>query len=374
MKRKVLRERPFEFLRYRNGNKYTEDIVKNWYKSRVYVLEKLKDIAFVPKSDSHLQVVVEGDSPLMLSVVRSVALYAHYLNFEEEDFFGNIVAKNRTVITLVSQNENIDKELAKEEYLCNLMDCCRWSKFGGEMHNPDSYLDIEVQIVREAVEDNGAEVIRMSEHELVDFIGKKDDKDVYTIDTRKAVMVGKMYELGSVIDNLPAEDIHSAKRYTSALDAFQNLLLKEELSPLVNEKKWDGDVRKVKNGISSIFCADCFESRALAMSRCGNNDIRNWERYNMELSVSEHARWVTERLIMGFRPFSTSESYQFESLFGKKRNIYSKMLKDNALDQAHLDICSFRDLRRINPGDMIYDSFLLLAIPRILEKIRREDK
>lgn len=373
MKKNILRESPFEFLRDRNGNKYPEETVKNWYKARVYVLDKLKDMAFVPKSEGHMQAIVEGDSPLMLSAVRSVALYAHYLNFEEEDLFGNIVAKNRTVITLVSQNDDIDKELRKEEYLCNLMDVCRWSKFG-EVHNAGSYLDTELQIVKEAVEDKEAKVVRMNESELIDFISKKNENDVYSIDTRKAVMVGKMYELGSIIDNLPAEDIHSAKRYSMALDAFQNLLLKEELSPLVNKAKWEIDMRKVKGGVSSIFCADCFESRALTMSRCDNNDIRNWEKYNMELSVSEHARWVTERLVMGFRPFTASESYQFESLFGNKRYSYSKMLKDNVLDQAHLDICSFRDLRRINPGDMIYDSFLLLAIPRILEKIRKEYK
>lgn len=368
MKQDVLREKPFEFLRAKNGNKFSETTVKNWYKARAYVLDRLKEVAFAPKEDCHLNVVVDGDSQLMLAVIRSVALYAHYLNFEEEDLFGNYVAKNRTVINVVSHNENIDEELKKEECLCNLMDYCRWSKFG-KAHNTNSYLDIELRIEKEPVEED-AKIIRMTEKDVDDFIGQKDEKDVYTIDTRKAIMANKMYELGSLIDNLPAEDIHCAKRYTMALDAFQHVLLKEEMQPLINEAQWNDDIRKVKNGISSILCADCFESRAKAMGGGNKKNLKKWEEYNMELSVSEHARWVTEKLIMGFRPLNTKEYYQFESLFGKKRNIYSKMLKNNIQDQTHLDICSFRDLRRINPSDMIYDSFLLLAIPRILEKIK----
>ena len=41
MKNNIMREKPFEFLRDRNGEKFSEEIVKNWYKSRAYVLENL---------------------------------------------------------------------------------------------------------------------------------------------------------------------------------------------------------------------------------------------------------------------------------------------------------------------------------------------
>ena len=365
MKNECIRERPFEFLRDRNGNSFSEQTVKNWYISRAYVLDKLKGVTYAPREEGHLQVIIDGDSPLMLSVVRSVALYAHYLNFEEEDLYGNYVARNRTVITLVSQQENIDHELRKEEYLCNLMDCCRWSKFGSEVHNSNSFLDIELQIVKVAEWQNNATTILITKSDIDTFINSKEEKDIYTIDTRKAILVDRIYELGSLIDNLPAENIHSAKRYSLALDIFQYDLLREKMQPLINQAKWKSDVRKVKNGISSIFCADCFESRALAMRDCNG-----WEVYNMELSVSEHARWVTERLIMGYRPLYDSEKFQYECLFGKNRSQYFKTLKNNILDQTHIDICSFRNLRRINPDDMKYDSFLLLAIPRILRVVK----
>ena len=36
----------------------------------------------------------------------------------------------------------------------------------------------------------------------------------------------------------------------------------------------------------------------------------------------------------------------------------------------HIDLCSYRELRRVNPDDMKYDCFLMLAIPKILEKVK----
>ena len=90
----------------------------------------------------------------------------------------------------------------------------------------------------------------------------------------------------------------------------------------------------------------------------------------MALSQSEHERWVVEKLIMGYRPYSDQERFQYESLFGEERKAFRKKLKNNASDPAHVDLCSYRDLRRISPDDLKYDSFLMLAIPKILERVR----
>ena len=360
MKKTVIREKPFEFLRDKNGNKFSKDIVENWYKARLYVLDKLKEVAFLPNENNHLQVIVEGDSPLMLSVVRFVALYAHYINFKEDYEFGSLVYKNRTVITLVSQNEHVIEELEKEEYMSYMM----------VYYKSASYMDIELNIVKEPVEDKKAIVVMMSENDINEFIGKKDEQEIYSIDTRKAVMVGNIYKLGSLIDNIPAEDIHCAKRYTAALDAFSYNLQREDAGYLINQEKWEHDIIAVKNGLSSIFCSDCFQSRALSINRIKEDDYQIWEDNNEALSVSEHARWVVERLIMGYRSLNDSERFKYQSLFGDQRNKYIKKLKTNPYDLAHIDICSFRDLRRINPDDLKYDSFMMLAIPMILEKQR----
>ena len=70
---------------------------------------------------------------------------------------------------------------------------------------------------------------------------------------------------------------------------------------------------------------------------------------------------------MGFRPLNLKERLQDERSFGKEKEQYRSQLKKNAQDPVHIDLCSFAELRRINPSDLKYDSFLTLAIPRILK-------
>ena len=96
-----------------------------------------------------------------------------------------------------------------------------------------------------------------------------------------------------------------------------------------------------------------------------------WAKYNEALSKSEHARWVVEKLIMGFRPLNEEERLEDETLSTnkKRRKEYRDSLKKNPAKLAHIDLCSYSDLRRVNPDDLKYDSFLMLAIPKILEKI-----
>ena len=339
MKKNIVRESPFEYLRDRYGNKFSEETVKNWYKARAYVLGKL--------GGNQQNIVVDGDSPLLLSVVRHLALYAHY------------ISKKPTVITIVSQNGEIEDELKKEEYLCYLVDYLK---------RADCDLDIELLIEKEIPAD--FQGITMTEADINDFINNKNHDEVYAIDTRKAALAQKIYELGAVIDNLPAEDIHCTKRYAMALESFEYNLMQDEIKPLIDKAQWENNPIKVKNGVSSIYSADCFELRAFAMKGDKKNKYHIWEENNEALSISEHARWVVERLIMGYRPINHNERMQYETLFGEKRQDYFKKLKNNPQDLAHIDICSYHDLRRIDPDSLKYDSFLMLAIPRILERLK----
>ena len=378
----IQRECPFQYLRRRDSYEpFQEETVRNWYIARAYVLDKLKDISFSPGSRKHLHAVVEGDSPIMLSVLRQVALSAHYVNFEEHDLSGRLVCRNRSVLTLVSRldPQQVVGELEKEEYLSNLLKCCRYSLFG-EIRNADSYLDIELEIVRELPEDS--EVVMMTEEEVKSFLESHPSEAVFSVDTRKAVYAGRAYNLGTVIDNIPYESINSAGRYNRALATFQyNVLKNTEGARLVRESEWKEDLTAVKNGLSNLFCADCFESRELAIRRMYPAGKRRteeevmavWERYNDALSQSEHGRWIVEKLILGYRPLNAQERVEYAARFGKSREVYSKSLRNRSADPAHLDLCSYRTLRRVDPDNMKYDSFLMLAIPLILGKIRKDD-
>ena len=369
-------EKPFEYLRRQeNGKPFEADVVKNWYIARAYVLELLKDVAFTPDSKSHLHVVVTNDSPLMLSIVRQVALSAHYINYNEAS--DGESCRNRTVITLVSQSPDIINELEKEEYLFYLPKYCKYVKEDATTVNDDSYIDIEIHVVKEYVEEhNNTEEYVIREEDIEEFCRSREAEgiDIYCIDTQMAIYANRIYYLGDLIDNLPAEDIHCAKRYALALDMFQHRMLKEKPMPMINEEGWQNQLT-VKEMLSNIFCADCFESRRLGIARCPKSMASGkdpWEENNNALSRSEHARWVVEKLIMGYRSLDESQRYKDESLYynNAKKEQYRKSLKKNSKNPAHIDLCSYKDLRRINPDDLKFDSFLMLAIPKILEKVK----
>ena len=367
-RKEIIRERPFEYL---------TASAENWYIARAYVLDKLRDVAFTPGSDGHLHVIVAGDSPLLLSTARQTALSAHYLNFEEENALGERVSRNRTVITLVTgkKADDILRELSREEYLGQLLSVCRYSLFG-ELHNPDSYLDIEVDLVEKAPEDPDA--ITFTEEDVKAFLASADPEEVFSIDTRKAVFANRVYSLGAVIDNIPHEDINGAGRYSRALATFQYRVLGNAAGARLVSDRWKNR-STARNGLSNIICSDCFESRELAIRRqCSNYDKLDrktraalWERNSYALSVSEHCRWTAEKLILGFRAFSLEERCLYENHFGSARASFCRQVKNAAESPSHVDICSYRRLRLLDPASLKYDTFLMLAIPLILEKVNQ---
>ena len=373
MKQQITRERPFEYMRRRNGACFPAETVKDWYIARAFVLDRLKNVTIAPDASEHLHFVVVGDSPVLLSVVRHLALYSHFVNYVERDCFGDLVCRNRTLVTLVSSMaaDAVVAELQKEEYLCNLLQHCRYSVYG-QVFNADAYLDIEFQVLASEPSDCG-DAICIREENVDSFMSSANPDEVFSIDTRKAVLVSRVYELGSVIDNLPAEDIHSAKRYMMALDTFQYTLLGKKFAPLVKEDKWNKNQLAVRNGLSNVFCSDCFETRARGIAQYALThripELKAWEENNEALTCSEHNRWMVEKLIMGFRAPSVEERLEYERLYARKQAAYVKMLKNNAADPVHVDLCSCLDLRRSDPDNLKYDSFLLLAIPLILNKI-----
>lgn len=334
-------EQPFEYLKRKDGSAFAPETVKHWYEARAYVLDRLKGVVIGPSSKKHLHAVVMSDSPLMLSVVRQLALSAHYPNYDET------TGQNRTVITLLSQNKDIIDELRKEEYLCNLPD-----------YGQNLFIDLMLEIVEEWHHED-QEALVFSEEDAMAFLRTKSEKDLYWIDTRKAVLADRIYDLGAVIDNLPDEDFHCTGRYILALDVFRGLLRKK-ITPLINKDRWANNQIQVKNGLSNIFSSDCYELIAETI------DEDNNEAY----SKREHFRWVVEKLIMGFRSLNKEERIRDERLFDDAKKQYRTRLKKDPSDPVHIDICSYAELRRIDPESLKYDSFLMLAIKDILKKVR----
>lgn len=376
-------EMPFEYLRRKeDGNKFSDEIIRNWYIARAFVLDQLKEkeVGFEPESKAYLHVVVDGDSPIMLSIVRQVALSAHFINFQEGSETAE--ALNRTIITLVSKNPDIIEELEKEEYLCHLPYFCKVVNRGQTKENKGYYIDVEIHIVDTPPSDKN-NILLFTESDVTHFCKKKEHEEIFGIDTRKAVYATRIYDLGLELNNIPAEDIHSAKRYSLALDVFQHIKLKKAVGKMIDDATWERlSLSEIKENISNIMCSDCFTLREECIKRCAKDNalktMELWEKYNEVLSRSEHARWVVEKLIMGYRPLNQEERYHDENLHvqfknKEKKKKYRDSLKWRDNDPAHIDICSYRDLRRINPDDLKFDSFLMLAIPKILEKEKELD-
>ena len=414
-------EYPFEKLKTRDGKLFDKTIVRNWYIAHEYVRNRLKDVRISPTSSEALKVVIEIDNDnknLMLAVVRQVALFTHYPNYVEHDKFGHTQPETRSVIKIVSKDQDIANILKREEYLNNLLVYCQYKRNGVEQNKPGCLIpiDLDIDIVDTYDEQTKESVIRMTASDVQCY----KDAGGKGIDTEMAVLSSRVYEIGAEIDNLPYEDIHDANRYYRALTIFEHKILSRDAEALVSSK-WDNNQIEVKTGLSNIFCADRFESLERSMDlayekmrddyceKCSKGERNNcdkrcdkekknkckknkvtiescWEKYDYELAVSEHARWIAEKLILGFRPMNPKERARYECLLGNQRKAYAKLLKGDSkalyekfpedyenknIDPTHVNLCTFKELRRIDPDSRRYDSFLMLAIPKILEKTQR---
>lgn len=416
-----IEERPFEKLKRRNGKSFDDDTIRNWYRAYAYVQDKLKDVIVRPDSNKTVKVIIEIDDykELMLSVVRFAAIALHYPNYEEYDEYGNLSGKNSSTIKIVTHDSNIDEELKDEKYLNNLLKYCQYKK-NGKGYYPSTEnlipIDLAIDIVENINDADRKDAIIMTYEDVKEFLSSKSEGEIYGIDARLAVLSSRVYDLGADIDNLPYEDIHDAGRYNRALNVFEHTLLTKEIKPMVTEG-WENNQVDVKNGLSNIFCADRFRSINEGMQelfvnernkyckkceknihrdcpkvggKCNSNEITEttcWEKNDLKLAVSEHTRWVVEKLILGYRPMNTKEHSRYESLLGSQRKAYAKLLKgdplvlyntfpkdyeNSGIDPTHLNLCTFKELRRIDPDNRKYDSFLMLAIPMILKKLDGE--
>jgi hypothetical protein len=377
--KRPFREHPFEYLK-----PSSEDILHNWYQARTYVLnlliETMRQFQDAETFPSSWHFVVDGDSDLMLSVVRHLALYAHFISYKESyDREGKFTCKNRTIISIVSKAEStaIKEKLEQSDFLGNLPKHCPITTFGNA-ENQDSYIDIAIEVVKDknkVLIKKGYERKDITENQVLETLKSIDAKDIYSVHTLKAICAGKAYNLGDKVNNLPYEDIYSARRYFNALNTFRwKLIFICRWRTLIKNEEWDKDINAVRSGISNIFCSDCFEIREIEIKHIAKkekkDDLEIWQKYMKELSCCEHNRWVVEKLILGYEPLSSEEKFTYEHLFGDDRAAYWKSLKKAKDSPKHIDICSNRDLRHFDPDSMKYDSFLMLAIPFILDYVK----
>lgn len=291
--------------------------------------------------------------------------------------------------------------------------------------NPNSFVGVELELLGFDNDDFGCEANEKGGMEVV-HVGRKVIEEVKSrkckceLDVTHARRVNMVYQVGADIDNLPPDDPNISDRYSRALLYFcyqqskgKTLEKWNEIAEYTNEDDKKGTLYQIKlrNKLSNVFCADCFVTRLKSLfdnkvrkdmekvikkaycsvkrskedeeidceTVCITTDmlnymIKNHEKDLLELvgnnlkamAKCEHARWNVEKLILGFSPFSPQEHYEYNRRFGASRSSYRNKLKKN--EAHHINLCSYDDLRRIDPDNMKYDSFLMLAMVRILKE------
>lgn len=386
----------FGKLSKRDGSQFSRETVMNLYRARHYVLNVMPSIdvealrrhgiggcGIGVDSNVNVDVVIEGDSALMLSVARQIALVSHFPNYNDGD-------DNRTVITILCRGAlsaealtAVEQKLCAEEFLYNLPRyakltlCLQGNDQPIAVKNGDSFIDVAIRLV--GVKQYSDYVptqtsIRIAEADVVNSLRDVDDNTICSINTSEAKLVNMAYSIGAVVDNLSCDDPFTAERYATAINVFRY--------HSIIRSKADAAWRQmsVRNKLSNVFCADCIDLRLRGIgidsveSMCRSNSkqfARLVARSLKPMSHCEHSRWNVEKLILGFRPLSADERYRYNTLLGSEKAAYCRKLKNMVLQPAHVDICSYADLRRTDPGNMKYDTFLVMAMPFIKKNSKK---
>lgn len=351
---------------------------KEWLIARNFVLGVLPPLDGAGISHDcpkFVHVIVEGYSSKMMAVVRQIALIAHYANYDEE------TGRNKTVITICigsdKNPEKVEREIIENGYLGNLLQYCNeksWLKLDLTF---EFWTDDITSYLKEKESDN---------NEIQTIIHDDDISEIYydeKIDVYKGMLVNMCYCIGEPIAKLPAYDNSNMERYALALDMYGYQAKSDNLI-----EKWKNIAKTDANGnysdydvklkLSSLLCSDCFDNRircisgmSKPVSEYNRQDFKKVKQAILESNVlnalvqSEHARWNVEKLILGYKPLNEEERYKLEILFGAEKSSYKKRLRK---EYSHIDLCSYKELRRINPQDLKYDYFLMLAIPTIMEE------
>ena len=109
------------------------------------------------------------------------------------------------------------------------------------------------------------------------------------------------------------------------------------------------------------------------------------EDQNLQLSRVEHNRWNMEKLLLNYRALTTKERKEFDVYREKIKS--GQQLSNEELEAlralkkrfkkkeflAHLDLCSYEDLKSVDVLAVNYDTDLVKAIPSILQRTAEID-
>ena len=336
-------------------------------------------------STQYVHILTVGHDELMIALVRQALMLCHFPNFHDEK------EACRTRVTILSTQEHNLKSLN----LGNVLDVCPWKlqNAQGEVISSGnlqgSFVDVEFCFVELEAIDYGTYLLNMQQdedaittlftpadileasvlaelkHQLyqVHVVDQNTASASTMVDVSMAQQVNMVYYASTYTTLIRPNDIDNVNQYILPLQTFIYHTPQRKV-----ESEWK-KVSDVALKWSNVYCADCFPYRLKSIGVTKDTpkkEIIEAVKYNLsDLTRTEHARWNMEKLLMGFRPLTPLELYYDEQLSVTESPLYRKALKKQHI---HIDICSFRTLRRIDPDAIKYDAFMMLAMSEILKR------
>lgn len=382
-----------------------QDVLSQARAVLLYQMHHLDGKGISANSPTTVHLVLTDTSALMLAIARQAALVCHFPNFREDaddqecHFRTRITILCRKAVSAEKTAEQLLGRLRADDCLSHLFDACAWrvqyadNTICNDDANVLNYTDIEFEIVGI----NGSDVneyvathyAQDNGHELVSIVAPQGDltdevlcqlrttcHQVFCLDVteppilsryetdieRRARWINMVYTASSYTSPIAPWDMDDVRSYELPLRT-----LIYHIGERATQQQWDRLPRDLK--LSNVYCYDCFSYRLRSVGLDVHSPIskqrKQLREHLVDLSRVEHIRWVTEKLLMGYRAYTMEEFYEDMMRYEEQQKHYRNQMKR---EKAHIDICSNRTLRRIDPDAMRYDSFLMLAIPEILDK------
>jgi len=224
-----------------------------------------------------------------------------------------------------------------------------------------SALYLPGQVVRQS---NQVIVYQQNSFDLIDKVAKGEKDWRRYRNMFPFGMIDGSYT-GDEIENSTAKlqnYIFSHREQKQKLIDFDNSIVQEI------ENKWEEQGTILRQ--SNIDLVDTFQSkiRSMGVRYKGNpQDVQDALVSNelvVAMAYSEHLRWVTQKLIGGFRPLHNKEAIEFKYLSPEETSAKKDYFKRK--NRAHLDICSNELLKLIDPKVPHNDTDVILNIPLLL--------
>lgn len=358
------------------------------------------------ESQKHVHLIIIGTNELASSIAVNAAHILHFPNYKDCDF------TTCSHITFIDNQINNFSKLFRSQYR-NLFNLSRWREIEGDdclditkgwidsLAGEDSpyrhlgktnFMDIQWEFISGDVYDDSIQTYlkkcSLNEGEITTIALCFESSElnasvclalpVEICKTANLILVRQKESetTVSLIQKLPYRDC--VKPFGMMSECYNENLISDKYGKLINalycgisdftktdeiQQAWD--TCSITDKWSSIYCANMLYTklRSLGLSidkfkkeelnaMLANSDIQD------DIQATEHNRWNTEKLLLGFSSLSDEEQSEFRKLLYDKKVLKQKKKGLARSDMKHLDICSNEVLKEIDPDVVYYDNIV----------------